>query len=192
MHPRGTVYKPHNRSTFHGRGARGADKPCLLGHTTPTRMKTFRLLACVCCLTHGIRALQSEKHILDLARGINDLSTLVTTLTASNLATALQGNGPFTVFAPSNAAFEKLPPAALNRLLQPQNKDELVGILAYHVLSGSAIYSNDLSASQEVKTLQGQDLLVEFTPREQIKSDIEKAILIGVPLWCVILCLHRN
>merc|ERR1712078_639467 len=79
---------------------------------------------------------------------------------AGGLVSALQGTGPFTVFAPTNVAFRKLPKAALNRLLQPQNKDELVGILTYHVLSGSAVYSKDLQARQEVKTLQGQGLLI--------------------------------
>merc|ERR1711937_329266 len=102
----------------------------------------------------------TSKDIVELAQGSGDLSTLVSALQAGELVSALQGTGPFTVFAPSNAAFAKLPSAALNRLLQPQNKDELVGILTYHVSIGSAVYSKDLQARQKVKTLQGEDVLI--------------------------------
>ena len=127
----------------------------------------------------------ASKNIVQLAQGSAGLSTLVSALQAGDLVTALQGKGPFTVFAPTNAAFKKLPKAALNRLLQPQNKQELVGVLTYHVLSGSAVYSKDLKARQEVKTLQGQNLLVEFPSQEQMMADINEAIRVGVPLWWV-------
>merc|ERR1712078_959978 len=93
---------------------------------------------------------------------------------AGGLVSALQGTGPFTVFAPTNAAFRKLPKATLNRLLEPQNKQELVGILTYHVLSGSAVYSEDLQARQEVKTLQGQDLLITSSAAGVIVNGISK------------------
>merc|ERR1712032_420050 len=101
-----------------------------------------------------------SKNIVELAQGSNDLSTLVTALKAGDLVAALQGNGPFTVFAPSNAAFAKLPKATLDSLLEPQNKDKLVDILTYHVVSGAAVFSKDLKATQNVKTLQGDDVLV--------------------------------
>ena len=128
----------------------------------------------------------ASKNIVQLAQGNAGLSTLVSALQAGELVSALQGKGPFTVFAPTNAAFRKLPKAALNRLLQPQNKDELVGILTYHVLSGSAVYSTDLQARQKVKTLQGEDVLIEFPSRGQIMADIQEAIRDGVPIWCVL------
>merc|ERR1712222_225603 len=70
------------------------------------------------------------------------------------------GKGPFTVFAPSNAAFAKLPKATLESLLEPKNKGKLVDILTYHVVSGAAVYSMDLKPTQNVKTLQGDDVLV--------------------------------
>ena len=133
----------------------------------------------------------ASKNIVKLAQGSAALSTLVSALQAGDLVTALQGKGPFTVFAPTNAAFRKLPKATLNRLLEPQNKEELVGILTYHVLSGSAVYSKDLQARQEVKTLQGQDLLIEFPSQEQIMSDIQEAIRVGVPLWCVFVSARK-
>merc|ERR1712032_806895 len=93
-------------------------------------------------------------------QGGNDLSTLVTALKAGDLVAALQGNGPFTVFAPSNAAFAKLPKATLDSLLEPANKDKLVDILTYHVVSGAAVFSKALKPTQNVKTLQGDDVLV--------------------------------
>merc|ERR1712147_85255 len=101
-----------------------------------------------------------SKNIVELAQGSNDLSTLVTALQAGGLVAALQGKGPFTVFAPSNAAFAKLPKATLESLLEPKNKAKLVDILTYHVVSGAAVFSKDLKATQNVKTLQGQTVLV--------------------------------
>merc|ERR1712151_843026 len=102
------------------------------------------------------------KNIVELAQGTPDLSTLVTALKAGNLVTALQGTGPFTVFAPSNAAFAKLPQAELTRLLDPANVNELAKILTYHVVSGAAVYSKDLKPTQQVKTLLGgRKLLVQ-------------------------------
>merc|ERR1712147_105276 len=101
------------------------------------------------------------KNIVQLALGTKSLSTLVTALKAGGLVTALQGNGPFTVFAPSNSAFAKIPSATLASLLEPKNKDKLVSILTYHVVAGAAVYSKNLKSKQNVKTLQGEKLLIE-------------------------------
>merc|ERR1712151_1293672 len=101
-----------------------------------------------------------SKNIVELAQGSSDLSTLVTALQAGGLVAALQGKGPFTVFAPSQAAFAKLPKATLESLLEPENKAKLVDILTYHVVAGAAVYSKDLKPRQNVKTLQGDDVLV--------------------------------
>merc|ERR1712032_842156 len=102
---------------------------------------------------------QTVKNIVNLAAGTKDLSTLVSALKAGNLVTALQGKGPFTVFAPTNAAFAKLPKATLNSLLEPKNIKTLQAVLSYHVVSGS-IFSKKLKASQRVKTLQGSTVVV--------------------------------
>jgi uncharacterized surface protein with fasciclin (FAS1) repeats len=74
--------------------------------------------------------------IVAVASGDADFSTLVSALRAADLVTALQGEGPFTVFAPNNAAFAKLPPGALEDLLKPENKRKLSGILKNHVTKG--------------------------------------------------------
>merc|ERR1712032_709204 len=105
-------------------------------------------------------AAKPTKNIVELAQGTDSLSTLVTALTAGNLVTALQGNGPFTVFAPSNAAFAKVSSATLTRLLEPKNVQDLATILKYHVVSGASVYSKNLKRMQRVKTLQGGKLLV--------------------------------
>merc|ERR1719203_299455 len=103
---------------------------------------------------------EPSKNIVELAQGSSHLSTLVTALKSGDLVGALQGKGPFTVFAPSNAAFAKLPKATLASLVEPKNKAKLVDILTYHVVSGAAVFSKDLKATQNVKTLQGQTVLV--------------------------------
>merc|ERR1712222_151990 len=76
---------------------------------------------------------------------------------------ALQAKGPFTVFAPTNAAFGKLPKEELARLLDPKNVKDLVDILTYHVVADAAMYSKDLKPTQNVKTLQGQSLSIKLS-----------------------------
>jgi len=102
----------------------------------------------------------NSKNIVELAAGTKDLSTLVAALKAGKLVSALEGPGPFTVFAPSNEAFAKLPEATLKSLLDPKNIKQLDAILEYHVVAGAAVYSKDLKSEQEVKTLEGQKLTV--------------------------------
>lgn len=92
--------------------------------------------------------------IVDLAMGNENLSTLVTALQAAGLVETLQGVGPFTVFAPNNAAFAALPAGVLEALLLPENKETLVKVLTYHVVPGM-VYSADV-ADGEVATVEGQ------------------------------------
>jgi len=101
------------------------------------------------------------KNIVQLAEGDKDLSTLVAALKAGNLTSALSGKGPFTVFAPTNEAFAKLPAEVLKRLLDPKNIKELDAVLEYHVITGAAIYAADLKPKQKVKTLEGEEILIE-------------------------------
>ena len=99
-----------------------------------------------------------QKNIVDLAAGTPDLSTLVTALQAGKLTGALSGKGPFTVFAPTNEAFAKLPKSALNALLDPKNIKELDRILEYHVVAGAAVLKADIRNGERVKTLEGQNV----------------------------------
>merc|ERR1712151_721981 len=110
---------------------------------------------------HSLGSLAPSQNIVELAVSDKDLSTLVTALKAGNLVTALEGTGPFTVFAPSNEAFAKIPKAELDKLLDPKNIKELDAILEYHVVSGAAVHSKDLKPENHFKTLQGGELFVE-------------------------------
>jgi len=100
------------------------------------------------------------KNIVQLAVATPTLSTLVTALKAGKLVAALSAKGPFTVFAPTNEAFAALPMATLASLLDPKNIKELDSILEYHVISGDAVYTEDLQASQDVATLEEQKLQI--------------------------------
>lgn len=96
--------------------------------------------------------------IVAVASGNADFTTLVSALRAADLVTALQGMGPFTVFAPNNAAFAKLPPGALEDLLKPENKKKLAGILKNHVIEGKVMAADVRSGA--VKTLDGKKVEV--------------------------------
>jgi uncharacterized surface protein with fasciclin (FAS1) repeats len=104
----------------------------------------------------------TPKNIVQLAQATPTLSTLVQALVAANLVGTLSGAGPFTVFAPTNAAFEKLPAGTLAGLLKPENIKELTALLEYHVVSGKVL-SSDLKNGESVTTLEGAKLKVTIT-----------------------------
>ena len=102
---------------------------------------------------------EADKNIVELAQSQEDLSTLVEALKAADLVSTLEGDGPFTVFAPNNAAFEALPAGTLEELLKPENKDKLTEVLTFHVVPEKAM-SSDLSDGQKVATVEGEDVNV--------------------------------
>ena len=81
-------------------------------------------------------AVEAPTTIVDVAAGNADFSTMVAAVKAAGLVETLSGEGPFTVFAPTNAAFEKLPKGAVDNLLKPENLEKLKGLLTYHVVAG--------------------------------------------------------
>ena len=97
--------------------------------------------------------------VVDIAVGSADHTTLVAAVKAAGLVETLSGAGPFTVFAPTNAAFEKLPKGTVESLLTPEKKADLTSILTYHVVAGS-VKAADLKDGQMVKTLNGKELKV--------------------------------
>merc|ERR1712125_200421 len=117
----------------------------------------------------------SKPNIVELAQSVDDLSTLVAAVVAGDLVETLSSPGPFTVFAPTNEAFGALPAGTLDSLLKPENKDQLVDILTYHVLP-SQVLSTDLKPKQVVKTVEGKELLVSI-----YKGDVyaNKAKVVG-------------
>jgi uncharacterized surface protein with fasciclin (FAS1) repeats len=104
----------------------------------------------------------TQQDLVALAIATPELSTLVTAVKAAALVETLQGDGPFTVFAPTNAAFEKLPSETLASLLDPANKEALTSVLTYHVVAGKVL-SSDLTNGQVIDTIQGGELTVEIT-----------------------------
>ena len=100
-----------------------------------------------------------SKNIVENAAGSSDHTTLVTAVKAAGLAETLSGAGPFTVFAPTNEAFNKLPAGTVDNLVKPEMKSDLTNILTYHVVSG-ALRAADLSDGQKLKTVQGKELTV--------------------------------
>jgi len=96
--------------------------------------------------------------IPEIVAGVDDFSTLEAALDAAGLIEPLSGEGPFTVFAPPNAAFEALPAGVVDALLLPENQDLLTDVLTYHVVPG-AVFASDL-ATGPVETLEGSDLPV--------------------------------
>ena len=108
------------------------------------------------------QASTEQKDIVATAAATADLSTLVSAVQAAGLVETLQGAGPYTVLAPTNEAFAKLPAGTLDTLLLPENKSQLSGILTYHVISGD-VMSSQLTNGQVVPTVNGQNLTVEIT-----------------------------
>lgn len=102
---------------------------------------------------------EKAKDVVDIAIGSVDHTTLVAAVTAAGLVETLKGAGPFTIFAPTNAAFAALPAGTVDGLLKPESKAALTNILTYHVVSGS-VKAADLKDGQKVKTLQGEELTV--------------------------------
>lgn len=102
-----------------------------------------------------------KKDIIDTATGpgMTDVTTVVTAIKAAGLVDALKGPGPFTVFAPTNEAFAKLPPGTVEDLLKPENKDKLRAILLYHVHQGDAIMAKDVK-TMDLSTMNGKPLSV--------------------------------
>ena len=95
--------------------------------------------------------------IVDTAVAAGSFNTLVAAVTAADLVSVLESDGPFTVFAPTDAAFAKLPAGTVDTLLLPENKDQLVAVLTYHVVSG-AVTAAQVTGLSKAATVQGADL----------------------------------
>ena len=104
-------------------------------------------------------AMTPDKTIVQNAVQASSVTTLVKAVQAAGLDGTLSGAGPFTVFAPTNAAFDKLPKGALAGLMKPESKDKLKGVLTYHVIAGRLL-AQDLKDGQELTTVNGQKLKV--------------------------------
>jgi uncharacterized surface protein with fasciclin (FAS1) repeats len=102
-----------------------------------------------------------SKDIVDTAASTEGFSTLVAAVQAAGLVDVLKGEGPFTVFAPTDAAFAALPAGTVESLLLPENKEQLISILTYHVVPGK-VMSTDLVDDMMAATVQGSDIMIDL------------------------------
>jgi uncharacterized surface protein with fasciclin (FAS1) repeats len=111
---------------------------------------------CSASKTESTATCTAGKDLVAVAAGAENFKTLVAAVKAAGLVETLQGRGPFTIFAPTDAAFAKLPAGTVEDLLKPENKEKLVAILTYHVVPGKVLAA-DVKTSQ-AKTVQGQSV----------------------------------
>jgi uncharacterized surface protein with fasciclin (FAS1) repeats len=108
----------------------------------------------------GGAAMFPSRNIIQNAVNSKDHTTLVAAVKAAGLVETLEGKGPFTVFAPTNAAFGKLPAGTVDTLVKPESKATLTKILTYHVVAGK-LEASDLSEGKKLKTVEGEELIVK-------------------------------
>jgi uncharacterized surface protein with fasciclin (FAS1) repeats len=122
---------------------------------------------------------KSEKDIVETAIAAGSFETLVAAVKAAGLVETLQGDGPFTVFAPTDEAFAKLPAGTVESLLKPENRDKLIAVLTYHVVPGR-LMAKDVVGEKYLKSVQGQKIKVSLKGDSAmvddariVKTDIE-------------------
>jgi uncharacterized surface protein with fasciclin (FAS1) repeats len=119
----------------------------------------LRYLFATLALSTGLVSMTSAKTVVEIAAGSPDHTTLVAAVKAAGLAETLGGSGPFTIFAPTNAAFAKLPAGTVESLLKPENKDKLVSILTYHVVPAQVMAADVKSG--DAPTVNGKTLAIK-------------------------------
>lgn len=140
-------------------------------------MKTFTAGAVALALSFSVA---KAADIVETAVAAGSFNTLVTAVKAADLVDTLKGPGPFTVFAPTDEAFAKLPGGTVENLLKPENKRQLVAILSYHVVPGKVMSSKDLLGKKTMaKTVEGTQISIHATDgvrvnnAKVVKADIE-------------------
>jgi len=113
---------------------------------------------------------EAKADIVDTAIAADDFNTLVAAVQATELVDTLKGDGPFTVFAPTDAAFAALPEGTLDSLLLPENKDQLTAILTYHVVAGKVMAADIAGKETSATTVQGSDLAINATDGVKIND----------------------
>jgi uncharacterized surface protein with fasciclin (FAS1) repeats len=111
-----------------------------------------------------------QQDIVDTAASAGSFKTLVAAVQAADLVDTLKGPGPYTVFAPTDAAFAKLPAGTVEALLRPENRDQLVAVLTYHVVAGEIMADDIAGKRAEVETVQGGTLDVNATSGVKINN----------------------
>ncbi|KPQ06378.1 MAG: hypothetical protein HLUCCA12_10330 [Rhodobacteraceae bacterium HLUCCA12] len=109
----------------------------------------------------GCAPMASEPDIVDIASSNDQFSTLVAAFTEAELVDTLKGDGPFTVFAPTDAAFDALPEGTVESLLEPENRDQLVEVLTYHVVPGAVTSDQLIGERTDAETVQGDTVHID-------------------------------
>jgi uncharacterized surface protein with fasciclin (FAS1) repeats len=130
---------------------------------TSTRIRFSAIGATAVGLALGAQAaVAADKDIVDTAVEAGQFETLAAALTAAGLVETLKGPGPFTVFAPTDAAFSALPPGTVENLLLPENKEMLIDVLTYHVVSGN-VSAADVQSMDEAQAVNGDMISIDAT-----------------------------
>jgi len=132
----------------------------------------FISVSAAAMLTSSNKASAAQGDIVQVAVAAGQFTTLAAALEAADLVTTLQGEGPFTVFAPTDDAFAALPAGTVESLLKPENRDQLVSILTYHVVAGKVMASDVVNLS-EAATVNGGDVAIEINDATVVAADVE-------------------
>ena len=127
-----------------------------------------------------------DKTVVEVAVQSKDFTTLVAAVKAADLVKTLSGKGPFTVFAPTDKAFAKLPKGTLEELLKPENKKKLAGILTYHVVAGKVL-AKDVVNLKDAKTVQGTKVKIEVKDGTVM---VDKAKVVKTDIPCLNGVIH--
>jgi len=148
----------------------------------------FRLSAGVASLILATAAFAASpaKDIVDTAASAGSFNTLVAAVKAAGLVDTLKGAGPFTVFAPTDEAFAKLPAGTVEDLLKPENKAKLAAILTYHVVSGK-VMAKDVVKLHSAKTVNGQEVNVKT---EMGSVTVDNAKVVKTDILCTNGVIH--
>ena len=142
-------------------------------------MKRFLCMLTVAAFAMASPSFVRAADIVDTAVGAKAFDTLVAAVKAADLVGALKGEGPFTVFAPTDEAFKKLPAGTVESLLKPENKDKLVQILMYHVVAGK-VMAADVVKLDSAETLGGEKVAIKVVDGKVMinKSTVAKADIV--------------
>jgi uncharacterized surface protein with fasciclin (FAS1) repeats len=134
--------------------------------------RTF--LALTTAAAFAMPAYAQDMDIVDTAVANGSFTTLATALTAAGLVETLKGEGPFTVFAPTDAAFAALPAGTVEDLLKPENKEQLIAVLTYHVVPGK-VMSTDLTEGMTAATVNGKDITITLEGGPKVNGAVISA-----------------
>lgn len=150
------------------------------------KIKQTAVVALTLLVAFSTRGFAAEKDIVDTAVGAKSFSTLVAAVKAAGLVETLKGDGPFTVFAPTDEAFKKLPEGTVESLLKPENKKKLQAVLTYHVVAGK-VMAEDVVKLTEAKTVQGSNVDIKV---EDGKVMVDNATVVKTDVPCTNGVIH--